>query len=99
MTDPQEALENEDVVAYLVEPVQEGAVFPADDYLEEVRKLCTKEDVLLIVDELDTCLGRCGALLASYHHRIRPDVLVIGRALGAGITPVTISITFPRIWA
>jgi ornithine--oxo-acid transaminase len=78
-------------VAFLVEPIQgEGGInVPPADYLPRCRALCTEHDVLLIADEIQTGLGRTGRLLACEHEGVRPDVLILGKALGGGMMPVS----------
>jgi ornithine--oxo-acid transaminase len=78
--------------AFLVEPVQgEGGInIPPPGYLAECARLCRKHDVLLICDEVQTGLGRTGRLLASEHEGVQPDGLVLGKALGGGLLPVSL---------
>ncbi len=85
------ALEDPDVVAFLVEPVQgeAGVRIPPDGYLREARRLCTEHDVLLLADEIQTGLGRTGATFACDHEGVKPDVYILGKALGGGILPVS----------
>lgn len=77
--------------AFLVEPIQgeAGIVVPPAGYLARCREICTRHDVLLICDEVQTGLGRTGRLLASDHEGIRPDGLILGKALGGGLLPVS----------
>ena len=77
--------------AFLVEPIQSeaGIRVPPDGYLAAVRKICTRHNVLLMVDEIQTGLGRTGALLACDHEGVRPDGLTLGKALGGGLLPVS----------
>lgn len=79
--------QNPDVVAILVEPVQgEGGVnIPADDYLNELRKLCDKHQLLLMLDEIQTGVGRTGKMFAFEHNQILPDVCTLAKALGNGV--------------
>lgn len=86
-----EAAITPDTVAFLVEPIQgeAGIVVPPAGYLKKARELCTKHNVLLICDEIQTGLGRTGALLACDHEGIRPDGLTLGKALGGGLLPVS----------
>lgn len=90
-----EALESAitaNTAAFLVEPVQgeAGIVVPPDGYLKAAEELCRKHDVLLIADEVQTGLGRTGKLLACQHEDVRPDGLILGKALGGGIYPVSL---------
>jgi ornithine--oxo-acid transaminase len=82
---------NENTAAFLVEPVQgeAGIVVPPDGYLKAAEELCRKNNVLLIADEVQTGLGRTGKLLACEHEGVKPDGLILGKALGGGIFPVS----------
>ncbi len=77
--------------AFLVEPIQGegGIVIPPDGYLKTCEELCRKHNVLLIADEVQTGLGRTGSLLACDHENVVPDGLILGKALGGGILPVS----------
>jgi ornithine--oxo-acid transaminase len=85
------ALEDPDVVAFLVEPIQgeAGVRIPPDGYLRDARGLCTERNVLLIADEIQSGLGRAGTTFACDHEDVRPDVYILGKALGGGILPVS----------
>lgn len=74
----------------MVEPIQgeAGVVVPDEGYLTEVRRLCTKYNVLFIADEVQTGLARTGKLLACDYENVRPDILVLGKALSGGMYPV-----------
>jgi ornithine--oxo-acid transaminase len=79
-------------VAFLVEPIQAeaGIIVPPDGYLSAARALCRKHDVLLVLDEIQTGLGRTGKLFAYEHEAdAAPDLLVLGKALGGGVYPVS----------
>ena len=78
--------------AFLVEPVQgeAGIVVPPAGYLKACEQLCRKHNVLLIADEIQTGLGRTGKLLACEHEGVKPDGLILGKALGGGILPVSL---------
>lgn len=86
-----EASITQDTVAFLIEPIQGegGVILPPPGYLTAVRELCTKHNVLLIADEIQTGLGRTGKLFASEWEEIRPDVITIGKALSGGFYPVS----------
>ena len=75
------------VAAFIMEPVQGpgGHIEFPDEYYREVRRICDDNGVLLIADEVQTGLGRCGAYFASQLHNLRPDVLILGKALGGGL--------------
>lgn len=77
--------------AVMVEPIQgeAGVIVPPQGYLKELRKLCTKNNVLLIADEIQTGLGRTGRMFASDHEDVRSDMVIIGKALSGGFYPVS----------
>ena len=89
------ALENElkdsNVAAFMVEPIQgeAGVVLPDDGYLKGVRDLCTKYNVLFIADEIQTGMARTGKMLACDHEGVRPDILILGKALSGGTLPIS----------
>jgi ornithine--oxo-acid transaminase len=87
-----EAAINENTAAFLVEPIQGegGIVVPPEGYLKAAAELCRKNNVLLIADEIQTGLGRTGKLLACEHEDVHPDGLILGKALGGGILPVSL---------
>lgn len=74
----------------MVEPIQgeAGVVVPHDGYLQGVRDLCTKYNVLFVADEVQTGLARTGKMLACDHENVRPDILILGKALSGGMYPV-----------
>ena len=90
-----EVLETElkdfNVAAFMVEPIQgeAGVVVPDEGYLEGVRRLCDKYNVLFIADEVQTGIGRTGKLLASDYENAKPDLLILGKALSGGVFPVS----------
>ena len=86
-----EELITPNTAAFLVEPVQgeAGIIVPPDGYLKACEALCRKHNVLLIADEVQTGLGRTGKLLACEHEDVKPDGLILGKALGGGIVPVS----------
>jgi ornithine--oxo-acid transaminase len=85
------ALIDPDVCAFIFEPVQgeAGVIVPDDGYLKGVREICSKNNVLMIADEVQSGLGRTGKLLACDHENVRPDVLILGKALSGGVLPVS----------
>ena len=89
------ALENElkdpNVCAFMVEPMQgeAGVIVPDPGYLSSVRKICDKYNVLFIADEVQTGIGRTGKLLACDHENVKPDILILGKALSGGVYPVS----------
>lgn len=87
----EKALQDPLVCAYMVEPIQgeAGIYVPDAGYLKGVRSLCTKYNVLWIADEIQTGLGRTGKRLAVDYEDVKPDILVLGKALGGGVYPVS----------
>lgn len=87
----EKALQDKNVAAFMVEPIQgeAGVVIPDDGYLKGVRDLCTKYNVLFIADEIQTGLARTGKMLACDHEHVRPDILILGKALSGGVLPVS----------
>ena len=79
------------IAGFMVEPIQgeAGVVVPDEGYLRGVRDLCTKYNVLFIADEVQTGLGRTGKRLACDHEDVKPDILVLGKALSGGVYPVS----------
>ena len=86
-----EALQDPDVVGLLLEPIQgeAGVVVPDDGYLRRCYDLCKQHNVLFIADEIQTGIGRTGKLLACDYENIHPDILILGKALSGGVTPVS----------
>jgi ornithine--oxo-acid transaminase len=82
---------NKNTAAFLVEPIQGegGIILPPAGYLKAAEQLCRKHNILLLVDEIQTGLGRTGKMLASEHENVKPDGLMLGKALGGGILPVS----------
>jgi ornithine--oxo-acid transaminase len=78
-------------VAFLFEPVQGegGVVVPPEGYLRRAREVCTRHNVLMLADEIQTGLGRTGKLLACEHEGVRPDAVMLGKALSGGMYPVS----------
>lgn len=85
------AISDGDTAAFMVEPIQgeAGVIIPDEGYLAGVRALCSKYQVLFIADEIQTGLGRTGALLACDHDGVKPDMLLLGKALSGGMMPVS----------
>ena len=89
------ALENElkdpNVCAFMVEPIQgeAGVIVPDEGYLKGVREICNKYNVLFIADEVQTGIARTGKLLACDHENVKPDILILGKALSGGVFPVS----------
>lgn len=87
----REALKDKNVAGFLVEPVQgeAGVVVPDEGYLTECYRLCKEANVLFIGDEIQSGLGRTGRMLACDHEDVRPDILILGKALSGGLYPVS----------
>jgi ornithine--oxo-acid transaminase len=87
----ENALQDSDVAGFLVEPIQgeAGVYVPDDGYLKKAYDLCKKHNVLFIADEVQTGIGRTGKLLACDHEGVRPDILILGKALSGGVMPVS----------
>ncbi|UCF65596.1 MAG: ornithine--oxo-acid transaminase [bacterium] len=85
------ALEDPHVAAFMVEPIQgeAGVVVPDKGYLKKAYDLCRSKNVLLICDEVQTGLGRTGKMLASEHEGVKPDILILGKALSGGVIPIS----------
>ena len=92
--DDTKALEDaitENTVAFMVEPIQgeNGVIIPGDGYLRKVREICSDKNILMILDEVQTGFCRTGEMFAFQHEGVRPDVLIVGKALGGGVYPVS----------
>lgn len=87
----KQALKEPDVAGFLVEPIQgEAGVFvPDEGYLRTAFDLCKEKNVLFIADEVQTGIGRTGKLLACDHEQVRPDILILGKALSGGVYPIS----------
>jgi ornithine--oxo-acid transaminase len=85
------ALQDQNVAGFMFEPIQgeAGVVVPDDGYLKGVRALCHKYNVLMIADEIQTGLARTGKMLACDHEEIKPDILILGKALSGGTLPIS----------
>ncbi len=98
-TNALEAAINNNTIAFLVEPIQgeAGVIIPSKGYLKKVREICDKHDILLILDEIQTGFGRTGKTFCYEHEGIRPDILLVGKALSGGVIPVSAAITSKEI--
>jgi ornithine--oxo-acid transaminase len=87
----QVALQDPNVIAFLVEPIQgeAGVVVPTEGYLSKAAAMCKEANVLFIADEIQTGLARTGKMLACDHENVRPDILLLGKALSGGTMPVS----------
>ena len=90
----------ESVAAMIVEPIQgeAGIIVPPAGYLKELRKICDEYDVALIFDEIQTGMGRTGAMFRCEEEDVVPDILCFGKAFGGGILPITGIICRPKMW-
>ena len=88
----ESALQDKNVAGFMFEPIQgeAGVVVPDEGYLTGVRNLCTQYNVLMIADEIQTGLARTGKMLACDHENVRPDILILGKALSGGILPISV---------
>lgn len=86
-----EALKNKNVAGFLVEPIQgeAGVLVPDPGYISKAKQLCEEANVLFIADEIQTGLARTGKMLACDHENVRPDILLLGKALSGGMLPVS----------
>jgi len=84
-------LQEPDIAGFLVEPIQgeAGVVVPDEGYLHRAWQLCREANALFIADEIQTGLGRTGRMLACDHEHVRPDILILGKALSGGVLPVS----------
>jgi len=91
LTALENAIKDPNTAAFMVEPIQgeAGVIVPNEGYLKGVRHLCTKYNVLFIADEIQTGLARTGKMLACDHEGVKPDILVLGKALSGGTMPVS----------
>jgi ornithine--oxo-acid transaminase len=87
----EKAFQDKNVAAFMVEPIQgeAGVVVPDEGYLKNVRTLCDEYNVLFIADEIQTGLCRTGKMLACDHENVKPDILILGKALSGGVLPVS----------
>jgi putrescine aminotransferase len=89
-----------DIAAVVAEPIQgeAGAIVPPDDFWPRLREICTRFNVLLIADEVQTGFGRTGKLFGVDHWDTVPDIMCLGKALGGGVMPLSAFISTPKIW-
>jgi putrescine aminotransferase len=86
--------------AMIVEPIQgEGGIhIPPDGYLRAIREACTRHGALLIMDEVQTCLGRTGAMFGCDHEGVSPDLMTLAKQLGGGVMPIGATMGTPAVW-
>jgi len=89
-----------EIAAFIIEPVQGegGIVVGRPDYLKAAQDLCRCHEVVFIVDEIQTGLGRTGKLFACEHAGLEPDVMLLAKALGGGVLPLGVCLSSPRVW-
>lgn len=87
----EHACRDKNVAGFMLEPIQgeAGVVIPDDGYLKQAKEICARANVLFIADEVQTGLGRTGKMLACDHEGVRPDILILGKALSGGVLPVS----------
>ena len=87
----KEKIVDPNVVGFLFEPIQgeAGIIIPEEGYLTKVRKLCTEHQVLMMADEIQSGLGRTGKMLSCDHENVKPDILILGKALSGGTFPIS----------
>lgn len=87
----EQEFQDKNVAAFFVEPIQgeAGVMVPDNGYLKKVRELCTKYNVLFVADEVQTGIARTGKMLACNYEQVKPDILILGKALSGGVMPVS----------
>lgn len=100
LSELEEELKTKDCAGFIVEPIQGegGIIVPPDGYLKGVQELCRRYGTLLIVDEIQTGLGRTGKMFAVEHEDVEPDILCLAKSLGGGIMPIGAMITTEELW-
>jgi ornithine--oxo-acid transaminase len=88
----EKALANKNVCALWIEPIQgeAGVYVPQEGYLKAAEKLCKQHNVLLMMDEIQTGIARTGKMLAGDHENVKPDLLILGKALSGGVMPISV---------
>jgi len=99
LTALKKALEDKNVAGFMVEPIQgeAGVVVPKEGYLKEAYRLCKEQNVLFIADEVQTGLGRTGKMLCCDYEDVKPDILILGKALSGGVLPISAVLTSDEI--
>ncbi|MCK4721271.1 aminotransferase class III-fold pyridoxal phosphate-dependent enzyme, partial [bacterium] len=98
--DELESAIDDDTAAFIVEPIQgEGGIHePPDDYFPKAQRICREKGVLLIIDEVQTGIGRTGKMFACEHWGIEPDIMTLAKALSGGVIPVGAILGTPSVW-
>jgi putrescine aminotransferase len=99
-TKAEQALAGGDVAAFIVEPVQGegGIIIPEDGYLHQLRKICSRYETCLIVDEIQTGFGRTGRMFACEYENVTPDIMCVAKSLGGGVMPLAAYIATESVW-
>ena len=97
----EEAIKTGDVAAFVVEPVQgeAGVVVPDNGYMKQVEEVCHRHGTLLVADEIQTGLGRTGAMFACEHSGARPDIMALAKSLSGGVVPIGAVMATPDVWS
>lgn len=92
--------QGDDIAAFIVEPIQGegGIIIAAPGYLQGALELCHRYGALLIIDEIQTGLGRTGRLFACHFEKVDPDIMVLAKALGGGLLPLGVCLSTPEVW-
>ncbi|MEQ8907382.1 ornithine--oxo-acid transaminase [Ekhidna sp.] len=95
----ERAMQGENIAGFLVEPIQgeAGVMVPDDGYLRKAKEICEKNNVLFIADEVQTGIARTGKMLAVDHEDVKPDVLILGKAISGGVYPVSAVLADDRV--
>ena len=90
----------QEIAAVILEPIQGegGVIVPPEDYLAQVREICDQYEALLIIDEVQTGMGRTGKLFAVEHYGVIPDILCLGKSFGGGVMPIGAYVSTAEIW-
>jgi putrescine aminotransferase len=90
----------QEIAAVILEPIQGegGVIVPPEDYLVQVRDICDQYEALLIIDEVQTGMGRTGKLFAVEHYGVVPDILCLGKSFGGGVMPIGAFVSTAEIW-
>jgi putrescine aminotransferase len=90
----------DDIAAVILEPIQGegGVIIPPDDYFPRVREICDRYSILLIVDEVQTGLGRTGKMFGIDHYGVKPDIMCLAKPLGGGVMPIGAFVSTKEIW-
>lgn len=94
------AVVNQDTAAVIIEPIQGegGIIVPPAGYLTRIREICSQNGALMIADEVQTCLGRTGAMFGVDRENVVPDILTMAKQLGGGIMPIGATVGTPEVW-